>query len=185
MIAIPRYPPPKRAAVGKRDSPGGIAFLSVFGAAALPRSCHVRPDERRRADPPFRPGHRRRGGSGSHLAIDSTRLELGVIRIGEVLKGSPGAAVALVPCPAPDAPRSSSDLRFKRGDAGVWFLRKSTRASPGHSCLTIPSVSLPAHRPASTHCADSSASTSQPLEANKLARGVAALADAKLPTLRF
>lgn len=61
------------------------------------------------------------------LAIDSTRLELGVIRIGEVLKGSPGAAVALVPCPAPDAPRSSSDLRFKRGDAGVWFLRNHPR----------------------------------------------------------
>ena len=147
VIAILEYPLAEaRCWLGKRDSPGGIAFLSVFwGCRLAPVVPCFAPDERRRADPPFRPGHRRRSGSGSHLAIDSTRLELGVIRSwrgAQRIAGRSGSSGPPVPLRTPRA--AAATLRFKRGDAGSGFCA-STRASPRHPCLTIPSVSLPAH----------------------------------------
>lgn len=71
------------------------------------------------------------------LIIDGKRLEFGVVRVGEVLKGTADTTVALVLVPAPDAPRSGSDLHFKRGDSGVWFLRSQPRI-PGAYAVDHP-----------------------------------------------
>lgn len=59
------------------------------------------------------------------------RLELGVIRVSETLKGPPGQTVALLLLPAPDAPRASSDLAYKRGDRGLWLLRQRSSSTTG------------------------------------------------------
>ena len=57
-------------------------------------------------------GHRRPGGPG----------------VSEVLKGSAGTTVVRFPV-AFDAPRSSSDIRYKRGDGGICCYAR-TRALP-------------------------------------------------------
>lgn len=50
--------------------------------------------------------------------------ELGVIVVAEVLRGPQGGLVAFVALPDSGKPVSSSDLRYQRGDRGVWFLRQ-------------------------------------------------------------
>ncbi|HMV21233.1 MAG TPA: hypothetical protein PKL28_14095 [Rhodocyclaceae bacterium] len=63
----------------------------------------------------------------SPLTVDGHRVDLGVVRVSEVLKGPSGTTVVLIPAASVDAPRSSSDLRYKRGDSGIWFLRPHPR----------------------------------------------------------
>ena len=56
--------------------------------------------------------------------------EIGVIAVSEVLKGRRDASVAFVKLVGSKQPISSSDLRFQRGDRGVWFLRLSAGNEP-------------------------------------------------------
>ncbi len=63
----------------------------------------------------------------STVTIDGHRVDLGVLRVSEVLKGSAGTTVVLIPVASLDAPRSSSDIRYKRGDGGIWLLRPHPR----------------------------------------------------------
>ena len=49
--------------------------------------------------------------------------DLGVIALTEVLRGPQGPTLAFVAVPGAAQPISSSDLRYRRGDHGVWFLR--------------------------------------------------------------
>lgn len=50
--------------------------------------------------------------------------DIGVVTVTEVLKGLPGTAIALVAVASARGPRSSSDITFKRGDRGLWLLRR-------------------------------------------------------------
>jgi len=59
--------------------------------------------------------------------------ELGVIAVREVLKGLRGPTVAFVALPPSGQPVSSTDLRFRRGDRGVWFLRSKVSGGEGGS----------------------------------------------------
>lgn len=52
---------------------------------------------------------------------------IGVIAVSQTLKGNATGGFALVQRPAQGAPRSGSDLRFERGQKGLWLLR----AKPG------------------------------------------------------
>lgn len=70
---------------------------------------------------------------GKHTA------DIGVISISEVLKGRRDASVAFVGVRGANQPISSSDLRFQRGDRGIWFLRKS----PGGDMLDVYLVDHP------------------------------------------
>ncbi len=63
------------------------------------------------------------GQSRVQLAAGGGPLELGAVTITEVLKGVPGQTLALVATVAGDAPRSSSDMAYRRGDRGLWLLR--------------------------------------------------------------
>ena len=49
--------------------------------------------------------------------------DLGVVAVSEVLKGTAGTKLAFVAVRAEGQPVSSSDLSYKRGDRGLWFLR--------------------------------------------------------------
>jgi hypothetical protein len=50
-------------------------------------------------------------------------IAVGVIAISEVWKGAGNPTFALVALPSSKAPRSSSNLTFRRGDRGLWLLR--------------------------------------------------------------
>lgn len=58
-------------------------------------------------------------------------MQVGVVSVSEVLKGAPGQALAFVAVPAPNAPRSGSDIHYRKGDLGLWLLRQHPRASSG------------------------------------------------------
>ena len=55
------------------------------------------------------------------------RLNLGVVAITEVLKGPSASTLVLIVVPGSDAPRSSTDIVYRKGDQGLWLLR----ARPG------------------------------------------------------
>lgn len=63
------------------------------------------------------------GQSPVRLPGATQALEVGAIRIAEVLKGPKTQTLALVITSMPDAPRSSSDIHYQRGDRGLWLLR--------------------------------------------------------------
>jgi hypothetical protein len=54
---------------------------------------------------------------------DSPPLWVGTIRVDSVLKGPPALTVALLALPSPEGPRSSTDLGYREGQRGLWFLR--------------------------------------------------------------
>ena len=65
------------------------------------------------------------------LAPDRPKLTLGVLRVDDVLKGDAGITVALLVLPSPDAPRSSTDLLYRKGQKGLWFLRVRDQKDAG------------------------------------------------------
>jgi hypothetical protein len=62
--------------------------------------------------------------SQPHAAAGHSVPNVGIVAVSEVLKGPAATARVLVVVPAPDAPRSSSDLHYRIGDKGLWLLRK-------------------------------------------------------------
>jgi hypothetical protein len=54
---------------------------------------------------------------------DSPPLWAGEIRVESVLKGPADLEVALLALPPPEGPRSSTDLVYREGHRGLWFLR--------------------------------------------------------------
>jgi hypothetical protein len=49
---------------------------------------------------------------------------VGAIKITSVLKGPPRIQSALIALPSPQAPISSSDIIYRPGQEGLWFLRR-------------------------------------------------------------
>lgn len=64
-------------------------------------------------------------------ALNAPRMEIGAIAVQKVLKGEPATTLVLVSAVAPHAPRSSSDLIYKRGDLGLWLLTQGPGADAG------------------------------------------------------
>lgn len=60
----------------------------------------------------------------SPVRVAGEGLILGVIRIDTVYKGPAGLSLAFLILPAADRPISSSDLRYRVGQSGLWFLRQ-------------------------------------------------------------
>lgn len=65
------------------------------------------------------------------LANPTARLTLAVIRVDEVLKGDKRATLVLLETPSGAQPRSSSDIRYGKGQNGVWFLRLRSKSESG------------------------------------------------------
>jgi hypothetical protein len=53
----------------------------------------------------------------------SPRVWVGEIRVESALKGSDDLETALLALPSPEGPRSSTDLGYREGQRGLWFLR--------------------------------------------------------------
>jgi len=64
------------------------------------------------------------------LGRPATKLTLAVIRVNEVLKGDRHATVMLLELPSSEL-RSSSDITYRPGQSGAWFLRLSSKAEHG------------------------------------------------------
>jgi hypothetical protein len=58
-------------------------------------------------------------------------VRLAILRIDEVLKGTKAESTVLLALPLPSAPRSSTDLLFRRGNRGLWFLRAGPPGTTG------------------------------------------------------
>jgi hypothetical protein len=67
------------------------------------------------------------GRDNVRLAADGSPLNIGVIRADTVLKGSAGAAYALVLLPPARAGGlvASTDIRLEKGQRGLWYLKKT------------------------------------------------------------
>ena len=65
------------------------------------------------------------------VAPDRPKLTVGVLRVDDVLKGDTGITVALLVLSSPDAPRSSTDLVYRKGQKGLWFLRVRDQKDAG------------------------------------------------------
>ncbi len=64
--------------------------------------------------------------------VDGRKRTVGVIEIERVLKGDPGAKTVWLDGPQPGTPLSSSDIVYKTGQKGLWFLRLLT---PGRGAI--------------------------------------------------
>lgn len=65
------------------------------------------------------------------LSQPATRMTLAVVRVDEVLKGDRNATVVLLEAPPGGQLRSSSDILYRNGQKGVWFLRLRSKTDSG------------------------------------------------------
>jgi hypothetical protein len=62
---------------------------------------------------------------------DGSSRNVGVLDIRQVLKGTAGLDEARLALPSADQPLSSTDIHYKTGQAGLWFLRQLPAAGGG------------------------------------------------------
>ena len=60
----------------------------------------------------------------TQVDINQAEFVVGVLKVEEVLKGDKGLAVILLALPSSESPRSSTDIFYKDGQKGLWFLRE-------------------------------------------------------------
>ena len=65
------------------------------------------------------------------MGPDQSRVEVGVVKVREVLRGPAGLELVFVATVASGAVRSSSDLVHRRGNRGLWLLRAPAGADAG------------------------------------------------------
>ncbi len=58
-------------------------------------------------------------------------VSLGVLQVEEVLKGDPHRSLLLLVLPSPKGPQSSSDIFYRKGQRGLWFLRPRKAGAVG------------------------------------------------------
>lgn len=75
---------------------------------------------------------------------DGETLWLGILEIGEVLKGDPSQTMLLLVLPSPEGPRSSSDIFYRKGQRGLWFLHTRRPGEIGLYLADHPQRFLPA-----------------------------------------
>jgi len=82
------------------------------------------------------------------LAADGAILLLGVLQVEEVLKGDRQQTAVLLVLPSPGAPRASTDILYRKGQRGLWFLRARTQGESGLYLADHPQRFLSATREA-------------------------------------
>lgn len=60
----------------------------------------------------------------TQITISQSKNVVGVLKIGEVLKGAEGLTIILLALPSTEGPRSSTDIFYENGQNGLWFLRE-------------------------------------------------------------
>lgn len=84
----------------------------------------------------------------SAVRTASENMVLAVIKIDTVYKGAAGQSVALLVLPATDRPISSSDLQYRVGQSGLWFLRQRNADERGLFLADHPQRFTPAAKAA-------------------------------------
>jgi len=77
------------------------------------------------------------------LQSGSLDLSIGVIQVDEVLKGQ-DSPIAFVALPTPEAPTSSTDISYKVGQVGLWYLRRRAASEQGIYLADHPQRFVPA-----------------------------------------
>jgi hypothetical protein len=65
----------------------------------------------------------------TQVDINQAKFVVGVLKVEEVLKGDKGQTVILLALPSAEGPRSSTDIFYKDGQKGLWFLREQKAES--------------------------------------------------------
>ena len=60
----------------------------------------------------------------TQVNINQATFVVGVLKVEEVLKGDQGQTIILLALPSAEGSRSSTDIFYKDGQKGLWFLRK-------------------------------------------------------------
>lgn len=60
----------------------------------------------------------------TQVTMEQSKIVIGVLEVGEVLKGDKNKAVILLALPSTEGPRKSDDIFYKTGQKGLWFLRE-------------------------------------------------------------
>ena len=60
----------------------------------------------------------------TQVNINQAKLVVGALKVADVLKGKKGQTVILLALPSAEIPRSSTDIFYKDGQKGLWFLRE-------------------------------------------------------------
>lgn len=79
-----------------------------------------------------------------HLGGTAGSLWLGVLAVRDVLKGSPREKVVLIIVPSPAKPISSSDISYRPGQHGLWFLAARPGGPAGIYVADHPQRFMPA-----------------------------------------
>ncbi len=58
------------------------------------------------------------------MMIDGVKFVIGVLKVEEVLKGDKEKTVMLLALPSTEGPHKSTDIFYKKGQKGLWFLRE-------------------------------------------------------------
>ena len=72
------------------------------------------------------------------VASTAKSVWLGVLKVEAVLKGDSRQSVILLAVPSPEGPRSSSDIVFKSGQKGLWFLSARSADDSGIYAIDHP-----------------------------------------------
>ncbi len=78
------------------------------------------------------------------VSLSTGPVDAGAISVSEVLKGLPAQSLALVVMPSAKAPQSSSDIRYRNGDHGLWLLRVRPGPETGFYLADHPQRFVPA-----------------------------------------
>ncbi len=63
----------------------------------------------------------------AQVTINHVVVGMGVLEVTEILKGDNELQVILLKLPLIEAPRSSTDILYKKWQSGLWFLRELKR----------------------------------------------------------
>ena len=60
----------------------------------------------------------------TQVDINQAKFVVGVLKVEEVLKGDKDQTIIMLALPSAEGPHSSTDIFYKDGQKGLWFLRK-------------------------------------------------------------
>ncbi len=67
----------------------------------------------------------------TQVDINQAKFVVGVLKVEEVLKGDKYQTIILLALPSAESPRSSTDIFYKDGQKGLWFLREKVERESG------------------------------------------------------
>jgi len=85
----------------------------------------------------------------SSVRVAGEDLFLAVIKVDAVFKGAADLSVVFLVLPAPERPISSTDLQYRVGQSGLWFLRQRSAGERGLFLADHPQRFIPSEKASS------------------------------------